>query len=278
MRFGLGIFATDETTPPGDLGRLAEQRGFDALLLTEHTHMPVDHLPYPGGGELPRPYKRCLDPFVALAAVAEATTSLKLGFGISLVIQRDPITTAKEVATLDWLSGGRVLFGVGAGWNRPEIENHGYPFEGRFGRMREHVEAMRAIWTQEEASYAGRHVNFGPLWSWPKPVQDPLPVYVGGNGERVLDRVLRWGDHWMPNRETPNLAERIAQLHSRAEAAGRPRPQVCFFGINRGDREMAERLRNAGVDLAVLMLPTAAPGEVERAADEAVATAAALRG
>src|SRR6266542_6344428 len=171
------------------MGRLAEARGFDSVWLPEHTHIPVGHTPYPGG-ELPEKYKHLLDPFVALAAMAEATEALLLGFGICLIVQRDPITTAKEVATLDWISGGRVCFGIGAGWNRPEIENQGTPFDRRFGVMRERVEAMRALWTQDVASYSGRHVAFDRVWSWPKPIQNPLPVYVGGNGERVLDRVL----------------------------------------------------------------------------------------
>src|SRR3954447_16569316 len=153
MRFGVGFFATDQTVSPGDFGRMAEERGFGSVYLTEHTHIPVDHSPYPSGGELPDWYKRTLDPFVALAAIAEATTSVRLGFGIALVAQRDPLITAKEVASLDWMSGGRVDLGVGAGWNRPEIENHGTPFERRFKVMREHVEAMRAVWTSDEASY-----------------------------------------------------------------------------------------------------------------------------
>src|SRR3954452_9856377 len=162
MRFGLSIFVTDETMRPGDLGRLAEDRGFASLFVPEHTHIPLSHPEPPAGGELARHYKRSLDPFVVLSAVAEATTSLRLGFGICLIIQRDPITTAKAVASLDWLSGGRVDFGVGAGWNRPEIEHHGTPFDRRFGIMRERVEAMRALWTSEEASYSGKYESFGP--------------------------------------------------------------------------------------------------------------------
>ena len=181
--------------------------------------------------ELPRWYKRTLDPFVALAAIATATTTLRLGFGVSLIGQHDPIATAKAVASLDHISGGRVDFGIGAGWNEPEFENHGRPFGRRFKIMREHVEAMRAIWTQEEASFDGEFVSFGPLWSWPKPVQDPLPVYVGGNGARVLDRVIRYGNHWMPNADRPDLPGRIAELRLRAEESGRPRPEVSYFGV-----------------------------------------------
>lgn len=270
MRFGLSIFVTDETIRPADLGPLAEQRGFTSLFVPEHTHIPLDYTRRPGV-ELGRHYQRSLDPFVVLTAVAATTTTLRLGFGICLIIQRDPFATAKAVASLDLVSDGRVDFGVGAGWNRPEIENHGTDFERRFGLMRERVEAMRELWTQDEASYSGKQVAFGPTWSWPKPVQDPLPVFVGGNGERVLDRVLRYGDHWMPNREI-DLPARVSELRARAEAAGRPRPTVTYFGCDR-DPAMVERLAAAGVDEALLMLPSAAPGEVERAADEAAALA-----
>ena len=273
MRFGLSIFLTDETIAPDAMGRLAEQRGFDSLWLPEHTHMPLDHSPYPRGGDVPRHYLRTLDPFVALTAAAAATETLLLGFGICLITQRDPIVTAKQVATLDRLSRGRVAFGVGAGWNRAEVEQHGTPFERRFGVMRERVEAMRALWTQEVASYTGRHVSLGPAWQWPKPVQDPLPVHVGGNGPRVLDRVLRYGDHWMPNREW-DLETRIPELRRRAEAAGKPRPDVTYFGADL-DPAMVERLAGAGVDRVLLHLPPAGRDEVEAALDRAAAIAGA---
>jgi probable F420-dependent oxidoreductase len=274
MRFGLSIFLTDETISPTDLGRLAERRGFDSVWLPEHTHMPLEHSPFPSGGEVPRHYQRTLDPFVALTAVAAATETLLLGFGICLITQRDPIVTAKQVATLDLLSGGRVLFGVGAGWNVAEVEQHGIPFERRFGVMRERVEAMRALWTEDVASFEGRYVSFGPTWLWPKPVQDPLPVYVGGNREQVLDRVLRYGDHWMPNREW-DLETRIPELRRRAEEAGKPRPDVTYFGADL-DPVMVERLANAGVDRVLLHLPPAGREEVEAAVDRAAAIAAPL--
>jgi len=275
MRFGVSMFVTDETIAPVVLGRLVEERGFDALFVTEHTHMPVDHTPHPSGPVLPDEYKRSLDPFVVLTAVAAVTTRVRLGFGIALLPQRDPIVTAKAIASLDVVSGGRVDLGIGAGWNRPEVEHHGTPWDQRFGVMRERVEAMRALWTQEVASYHGRHVDFADSWSWPKPVQDPLPVWVGGNGPKVLDRVLRYGDHWMPNRMS-GLADRVAELRARAQAAGRPRPSVGYFGTPL-DPGAVERLQAAGVDLALLLLPSAAPGEVERAADAAAGLAARFR-
>src|SRR4051812_47353967 len=160
MRIGAGIFHTDRTIGPVELGRLLEERGLASLFVTEHTHMPVDHTPHPSGGPLKEGYKRSLDPFVVLSAIASVTTELRLGFGVCLVNQRDPIVTAKAVASLDLISDGRVDFGVGAGWNRPELEHHGRPFDNRFRVMRESVEAMRELWTKEEASYEGRFVQF----------------------------------------------------------------------------------------------------------------------
>ena len=274
MRFGLSIFLTDETIAPDAIARLAEERGFDSLWLPEHTHMPLDHSPHPSGGDVPRHYLRTLDPFVALTAAAAATDTLWLGFGICLITQRDPIVTAKQVATLDRLSGGRVLFGVGAGWNRREVEHHGTPFERRFGVMRERVEAMRALWTEDVASYSGRYVSFGPSWQWPKPIQDPLPVYVGGNREQVLDRVLRYGDHWLPNREW-DLATRIAELRRRAGELGKARPDVTYFGADI-DPATVERLADGGVDRVLLRLPSARQEEVEDALGRAAEIAAPM--
>jgi probable F420-dependent oxidoreductase len=275
VRFGVGFFATDQTVAPADLCRMVEARGFESIFLTEHTHIPLNHSPYPGGGELPEWYKRTLDPFVALSAIATVTARLRLGFGIALVPQRDPIVTAKAVASLDWLSGGRVDLGIGAGWNAPEVENHGTPFDRRFKVMREHVEAMRALWTRDEASFDGEFVSFGPAWSWPKPVQDPLPVYVGGNGERVLDRVLRYGDHWMPNRED-GLDERVAELRSRADATGRPRPNVSYFGVPLRP-EPVERLWEAGIDECLMMIRSGDAGVVEDGLDRAAAVVSQFR-
>src|SRR6201999_1480641 len=170
MDFGTSIFITDEMPGPGHIGRGIEERGFDSMFIAEHTHMPRDSV-----RDVDRKYYRALDPFVALTAAAATTTSLRLGFGIMLLPQRDPITTAKAVASLDYVSGGRVEIGLGAGWNVPEIENHGTPFKERFGVMRERAEAMKAIWTEDEAPYNGRYVNFHRITSWPKPVQKPHP-------------------------------------------------------------------------------------------------------
>jgi probable F420-dependent oxidoreductase len=268
MKLGLLIFPTDETIAPGELAALAEERGFESLVFPEHTHIPTSReSPYTGGGELPRRYIRTLDPFVALTAAATATERLLIGTGICLVPERDPIITAKEVASLDLVSGGRVLFGVGAGWNREELENHGVPFERRFGVMRERIEAMKVIWTSEEAEYHGRYVNFDPIWCWPKPVQRPHPpVLVGGVGPKVHDRVLAFGDEWMPNRDQ-DLAARIAELRRRGEEAGRGRIPVTYFGAD-GDPAQFERLAEAGVDRCLFYLPSAPSDEVKALVDE----------
>jgi probable F420-dependent oxidoreductase len=257
VRFGLTIFPTDYAIGPAELARAAEDAGFEALLFAEHTHIPASRdTPRPGGGELPRRYWHTLDPFVALTAAAMATERLRVGTGICLVVERDPITTAKEVASVDLLSGGRLELGVGAGWNRPEIENHGTDFGHRFGIMRERVEAMREIWTKDEASYHGKHVDFDPIWQWPKPLQERLPVYIGGNGPRVEDRVLRYGDGWMPNMpEIETLGPRIAELRSRA---GKHVP-VTYYGAT---PENLPQLEAAGVDRALIVLESGPEAEV----------------
>jgi probable F420-dependent oxidoreductase len=269
--FGVSTFVTDETPSPGDIGRLAEERSFSALFVAEHPHMPRDTV-----RDVDRKYYRSLDPFVTLTAAAAATTSLRLGFGIMLLPQRDPITTAKAVASLDVVSGGRVEVGLGAGWNVPEIENHGTRFDQRFGVLRERAEAMKAIWTQDEASYHGRYVEFDNIFSWPKPVQKPHPpLWIGGTGEKVIDRVLRYADGWFPN-SRDRLAERIAELRRRGEEAGRGRIPVTHFGTPI-DAAAVEELDAAGVDRVLFMLPSADAAEMERAADEAVAVAERFR-
>jgi probable F420-dependent oxidoreductase len=269
--FGVSIFVTDQTVAPGDLGRLVEERGFGALFVPEHTHIPRTTV-----RDVDARYRRSLDPFVVLTAAAATTSRLRLGTGILLIVQRDPIVTAKALASLDHVSGGRLEVAVGAGWNVPEIENHGTPFDRRFGVMRERVEAMKAIWTQDEASYHGRHVHFDDIAAWPKPVQRPHPpVLVGGNGERVLARVLRYGDGWFPNR-TERLGGRIAELRRRAAEAGRDGVAVTYFGTP-AEPAAVEELAAAGVDRVLFMLPTAPPGEVEAAADTAAAVAERFR-
>src|SRR5437764_6269461 len=220
MLYGIAVFPTDYAADPATIARLVEERGFESLHFPEHTHIPAARqTPYPAGAELPRQYSRTYDPFVALTAAAAVTERILLATGICLVIERDPIVTAKEVESLDRLSGGRFLFGVGAGWNLEEMRNHGTEPSQRFGLMRERIEAMKAIWTQDEASYSGRHVSFDRIWAWPKPVQQPNPpILVGGNGARVLDRVTAYGDEWMPNRVRGD-DEFIARLQELAALA-----------------------------------------------------------
>jgi probable F420-dependent oxidoreductase len=270
---GLALFPTEYSVQPGDIARLAEERGFDQLLFTEHTHIPASReTPWPGGAELPPEYSRVYDPFIALSFAAAATERLRIGTGVCLVNQHHPIALAKIVASLDRLSGGRFIFGVGAGWNREEMANHGIDPQRRFSSMRERVEAMRAIWTSDEAEYHGEHVDFAPIWSWPKPLQDPHPpVVLGGVGPKVIDRVLRYADEWMPNRiESPEwLKERIDELRERA---GR-HVRVGVFGAKPEERAI-ERLRWAGVDYVLFYVSSDwDPGEVERKLDEFAALA-----
>jgi probable F420-dependent oxidoreductase len=270
VRLGLFIFPTGYTLDPARTGQLAEERGFDSLLFPEHTHIPASReTPYPSGGELPREYSHTYDPFVALTAVAAATERIKLGTGICLIVERDPIVTAKEVASLDQLSGGRFLFGVGAGWNREEMVNHGTDPRRRFGVMRERVEAMKALWTEDEAEYHGDYVDFDPVWSFPKPAQQPHPpVIVGGTGKKVLDRVVAFGDEWMPNR-TPieELGRRVEELQVKAREAGRDEIPVSQFG-GPHDADELKRYEEAGVGRVFLRLASDEPAEVERRLDE----------
>ena len=203
MQFGAAMFFTDASMTPGELGPLLEQRGFESLWVPEHSHIPlVRTKAFPGGPELPRPYYDIMDPFLVLTAAAVATKTLKVGTGVCLINQRDPIQTAKLVASLDQLSGGRFLFGVGNGWNKEEMEHHGTNFETRHKLSRERIEAMKAIWSQDTAEYHGEFVNFAPMQTWPKPVQQPFPVIVGGAFPYGARRAVRYGDGWIPGAGT----------------------------------------------------------------------------
>ena len=259
MDHGVLMFPTHDAIDPSTLAREVEARGFDSLWFPEHSHIPVKReSPYPGGGELPRVYIHTYDPFVALTAAACATTTLKVATGICLVIQRDPIHTAKETASLDHLSGGRFLFGVGAGWNREEMADHGTDPKTRMRLMAENVKAIKQLWTQDEAEFHGDFVDFDPTWAWPKPAQSPHPpVIVGGMGPTVEDRVLDFGDEWLPqNVTTKNMdafAERAAALQRRAADAGRGRIPMSMFGAQ-PDPAAVDGYRAAGVDRLVYFL------------------------
>src|SRR6266542_2814298 len=200
MKYALTMFPTDDAIRPDELARAAEERGFESLFFPEHTHIPCSRkTPYPAGGDLPREYYRTHDPFVALALAAGATKKIKLATGICLVIERDPIVLTKEVASLDYLSNGRAILGIGAGWNVEEMANHGTEFKSRWQVLRERIEAMKAMWQNEQAEYHGRFVSFDPVFSFPKPVQTPHPpVLLGGHGPKALERVVRYCDGWMP--------------------------------------------------------------------------------
>jgi probable F420-dependent oxidoreductase len=259
MHLGLVIFATDYAIPIDELARAAEERGFESLFLTEHTHIPASRQsPYAGGGELPAEYGHTLDPFVALAAAAMVTRRLRLGTGVCLVTERDPIVTAKEVASLDMVSGGRFLFGVGAGWNREEMADHGTAFEDRFKVMQDRVLAMTQIWTHEVASYSGPYVRFDPMWSYPKPVQKPRPpVLWGGESVHTLRRAAELGDGWFPRARRTDVAAGLARLRELAGRAGRSLDglDVTVYGAAPDAGEL-ERLAEAGATRALLVLPS----------------------
>jgi probable F420-dependent oxidoreductase len=253
MKFGISTFVTDEGIAPGALARAIEERGFDSLFIAEHTHIPLSRKsPWPGGAELPRKYYRSLDPFVTLTAAAAATEHLLLGTGVALIVQRDPIITAKEVASLDLMSGGRMIFGIGVGWNREEMENHGTDPRTRGKLMNERIQAMIEIWTNDEAEFHGHYVDFDPIAAWPKPKQKPYPpIYVGG-GRQAFDRIAEFGDAWLPNRMTPSKLEPM--LGKLREVAERNVP-VTVYGAS-SEPEDVEAYARLDVERVLLGLPT----------------------
>ena len=254
MKFGVAIFPTEYAISLTELAPSAEDLGFESLWVAEHTHIPTSReSPWPGGAELPKHYWHTMDPFVALAAAALASKTIKVATGICLLVERDPIHTAKETASLDVLSGGRFIFGIGGGWNREEMADHGTDFSRRWQLLRERTEAVKAIWTNEVAEYHGEMVDFGPMWSYPKPVQKPHPpVILGGSGPKIVDRVVRYADGWMPNRG--NAVERIPELQEKAKAAGRGRIPVTFYP-QKANGEEIERLAQAGVERLIWYVP-----------------------
>ena len=274
MDTGVAIFPTHDAITPADVARLAEERGQSALFFPEHTHIPASRqTPYPGGKELPRRYVHTYDLFVAVTAALTATSRLRVGSGVCLVIERDPIVTAKEVASVDVLSGGRFEFGVGAGWNREEMANHGTDPRRRMAVLRERVEAMKEIWTADEASYSGDFVRFDRIWSWPKPAQRPHPpVLIGGEGPTVADRVLAFGDGWFPN-HSRSVIGRAAELKARAD-----RPIALHVMGVPADPAVLEAYAAAGFERAVHWLPSAGKGPVERELEKFEAAIAQFTG
>ena len=271
MKIGIYIFATDYTIRIDELAREAEQRGFESLFIPEHTHIPASRRsPWPGGPELPREYWHTLDPFVALGYAAAATSTIRLGTGICLLTERDPIVNAKEVASLDLLSGGRFELAIGAGWNAEEMENHGTAFATRFRVMSERARAMKVIWAEEEPEFHGEFVDFDPIWSWPKPVQTPNPpILVGGETDYTLRRVVDWADGWFPRgRGGFDPAEGMARLKRIADEAGRSMDtiNVSLFGVE-PNRAALDQAAEAGMTRAILGLPSNDRDDVMRRLD-----------
>ena len=268
MEFGVGIFFTDYSISPAELAVALEERGFDSLWAPEHSHIPVPRrTPMPGGGELPKRYYDVMDPFVTLTAAAAVTKRLKLGTGVCLVIQRDTIQTAKLVASIDQISNGRFLFGIGGGWNAEEIENHGAVFATRFKKMREQIEAMKAIWTQSKPEYHGDIIDFAPMMTWPKPVQKPHPpVIVGGAFPWAARRAIRYGDGWIPiagGSRYGDPLEYLPRFRQMAEEAGRdPQSLPVTLGGAPEDPDLLKRYRDLGVARVNFPVPPVKADEI----------------
>jgi len=260
MHLGFFSYNVDYGARPDDLARAIEARGFESFWVGEHTHIPLSRkTPYPGGEPLPKPYYHMADPFVSLMAAAAATERLVLGTGVCLVAQHDPIVLAKTVATLDHLSGGRIVLGVGAGWNRDECENHGVPFAKRWKALRERCEAMKTIWREEAASYAGEFARFEEIVSYPKPARPGgPPIIIGGALETTLDRVVRYADGWIPiDVLVEDLGPMLARLREKMTAAGRDPASltVSVFAFEAKDDDVIRRYRDIGVDRVVMIMP-----------------------
>ncbi len=260
LKFGTSMFFTDYSMAPDELGKALEERGFESVWAPEHSHIPLSRkTPFPGGGELPKRYYDAMDPFVTLTVAAMATRKLMIGTGICLVAQRDPIQTAKLVASLDHVSGGRFLFGVGNGWNQDEMENHGTVFATRHKLARENIEAMKAIWTQSKAEYHGEFVNFDPMMAWPKPVQKPHPpVIVGGAFPYSARRAIRYGDGWIPQAARggySEIADMIPRFREMAAEAGRdPKSIEITVWFPKPDADLMQRYADLGVARVVFNL------------------------
>ena len=278
--FGVAFFPTDYSIQPVELALALEERGLDSLYVTEHTHIPTSRkTPWPGGSDLPKEYWHTHDPFVALAAAAAVTENLRLGTGICLVVERDPIQLAKEVASLDMISNGRVVLGVGAGWNQEEMENHGALYEKRWAIVREKVLAMKAIWSQDEPEFHGEFVDFDPIWSWPKPVQPGGPkVLIGAQSRWTWDRVVEYGDGWLPIAISGGCEEGMRDLRAACEASGRDfdaMEKAVFAPPPKLDA--AKRLIEAGFTELAFSLPSVPSDEALPLLDRFAELARALR-
>ncbi len=272
MKLGVAIFPTDYTIRPDDFARACEERGFESVWFPEHTHIHASRrTPYPAGGDLPKEYWHTHDPFVALMAAAAVTKTIKLATGICLLIERDPITTSKEVSSLDQLSNGRVLFGIGAGWNVEEMEDHGTEFRRRWKVLRERVEAMKRIWTEEAAEYHGEFVRFDSIWQHPKPFQKPHPpVILGSASRKSLQRVVDYCDGWVPiGLALRDLPAAVRELHAKAEAAGRdPRSIELSLFWAPGDADALGHFSSLGISRGILAVPSVDRDAVLRMLDD----------
>jgi probable F420-dependent oxidoreductase len=259
MRFGVTIFATDRSIGIVELAVAVEERGMESVWLPEHTHIPTSRrTPYPAGGDLPDQYRRCLDPFVALTAAALAAPTIRVGTGILLAAQRDPIVTAKAAATVDHVTGGRLSVGVGFGWNEDEMNDHGVDYRSRRAKGREHVLAMQRLWEDEVASFEGEHVQFADSWSWPKPVQRPLPVLMGGAaGPKLFDHIAEYAQGWIPI-GGKGITAAVPQLQERVAAVGRDPSEleIVPFGSS-PDHGKLDHFEKVGVTECVFDLPSA---------------------
>jgi len=284
MKFGASMFFTDYSMGPAELAVALEERGFDIVWAPEHSHIPTSRKSsFILGSELPKRYYDVMDPFVTLTAAAMATRTLKVGTGVCLVAQRDPIQTAKLVASIDQVSGGRFVFGVGNGWNEDEMENHGTAFATRHKRARENIEAMKEIWTRSKAEYHGEFVNFEPMMAWPKPVQKPYPsILVGGAFPYSARRAIRYGDGWMPQvteRSPTPLIELIPKFRQMCAEANRdPDKMDISIGGQSPDADLAKRYRDAGVNRVSTSLPSEKAGTILPILDEWVAVVRAVNG
>ena len=278
-KFGVSIFPTDYSIQPVEIAKEAEARGFQSLFFPEHTHIPTNrNTPFPGGGELPKQYWHSHDPFVALGACAAVTSEIRLGTGICLIIERDPITTAKEIASLDMISNGRTIIGIGAGWNREEMENHGANFKNRWAVVKEKVEAMRAIWTNEEPEYHGKYVDFDPIWSYPKPIQDGgPPIWMGANSKWVFERIADYADGWMPigglgSGNMNRLKEALDSKKRKIEDL-----TLALFGGPKDRAQIVGRIEQ-GFDEVIFSLPSEGPDQVLPLLDEYADIVKSVRG
>jgi probable F420-dependent oxidoreductase len=272
MHIGVFYFPTDYGIQPAELARALEDRGYESVFFCEHTHIPTSRRsPYPGGGELPKCYSHTHDPFIALSFAAAATQRLRVGTGICLVPEHDPLVLAKTIASLDQLSAGRFVFGIGAGWNAEEMENHGTAFETRFKVMEERVKAMKALWAEDEAQFHGDFVQFDPVWSYPKPAQRPHPpILLGGESDHTLKRIIAWCDGWFPRAFGGfDPVKGVEHLHKMAREAGRDPAtlQVTVFNAPTDTAGLA-RYRDAGIQRGLLGIPDVSRDEILRLLDK----------